>query len=97
MKEADLFSALEEEMKYMPCESPIHDISPIHEGPGEWYISYSCPHCGYTNDTSLCCDRYKQFLPVAIIMAGDNVVQCSQCRNQFLYRQIVVNSKRREM
>lgn len=95
--EAELFATLEKEMAHMPCESENHDRSPMHEGPGEWYVSYACPYCEFAAEPVLCCDRYKQMIPVAILLAGDNVVECRRCQSQFLYRQILVLATRRDM
>lgn len=97
MEETELFASLEKEMQFMPCESELHDTSPMHSGPGEWYVSYECPKCAYTNEPVLCCDRYKQLMPVAILLSGDNVVECKRCKSQFLYRQIIVLATRREV
>jgi hypothetical protein len=97
MDEETLFASLEAEMKEMPCEDPTHGHSYMHEGPGVWYIFMGCPHCGWKTAPVLCCDRYKQFLPIGLIISGATVLQCSNCENQFLQSQVVVTSKRREV
>jgi len=81
----------------MPCESVGHDSSPIHAGPGEWYISFACPRCQSIRTTILACDRYNSFLPSMLIIAGSSVVQCGKCEQQFLYRETLVVSERRQV
>lgn len=95
MKDEELFANLEREMEVMPCESPRHSSSALHEGPGLWYVTMICPRCSYKYDSLLACDRYKSFLPILTIMSGTNVVECRECREQFLYRDTIIVSEKR--
>lgn len=81
----------------MPCESAVHDSSPTHEGPGEWYVSFACPHCKEVRIIILVCGRYNSFLPSMMIIAGSSVVECGKCSQQFLYRETIVVSEKRQV
>jgi len=95
--EDELFARWEQEMEIMPCESGTHDSSPAHAGPGEWYVSFACPRCKKVSTTLLVCDRYNSFLPSMMIIAGASVVECGKCNQQFLYRETIVVSERRQV
>lgn len=95
MNEEELFAALEEEMAVMPCESPQHSSSPMHEGEGEWYITYICPLCNVPYGTVLSCERYKDFLPVVLLTTGSSVLQCITCKEFHLYSATIISSEKR--
>lgn len=97
MDEEKLFADLELEMQItpMPCELPGHSTSEMHQGPGEWYITISCPRCGRPGETTLACDKYKRYMPYLIVTTGDSVVKCSVCKELFLNREAVIDYMRR--
>lgn len=95
MTEEELFAHFEKEMEFLPCESPSHDKSELHDGPGIWYQTSSCPVCGDGPPRALVCDRYKQLLPTIVDLSGDTVIQCSHCEEYFLSREIVYVFERR--
>lgn len=81
----------------MPCESDLHDSSPAHAGSGEWYASFACPRCKAVRINMLICDRYNSMLPSMLIIAGSSVVECGNCNQQFLYRETIVVSEKRQV
>lgn len=95
--EDELFASWEQEMKVMPCESDVHDSSPAHAGTGEWYVSFACPRCIRVSHIMLVCDRYNSFLPSMTILAGSSVVECGKCHQQFLYRETIIVSEKRQV
>lgn len=95
--EDDLFARWEQEMQVMPCESAVHDSSPAHEGTGEWYATFACPRCHTIRISMLVCDRFNSLIPSMMIVAGSSVIECGKCEQQFLYRETIVVSERRQV
>lgn len=95
MTEDELFAELEKQMEFMPCDSPVHETSVQHEGPGIWYMTASCPLCQDGPPRSLVCDRYKQLLPAMVAITGGTVVKCTYCQEYFLSREIIYHFERR--
>lgn len=97
MDEEKLFADLELEMQQMPmpCEIPGHMYSELHQGPGEWYITITCPRCEQPGSVTLACEKYKRYMPFLIVTTGDSVVKCSVCTELFLNREAVISYARR--